>query len=555
MRKVLPTRRRAFSLLEMALVLAISGIMIAYVLHANRSASIDCNAATKQQLQKIREALDAYPVKNNRMPYPAMRNLGVEDPNYGREAAPASLDGNATFTFGALPFETLGLPASYAGDCWGNKFTYVVTNQLTNPALMGGYPDVSIQGLITVKSTATNTLMANAAYAVISHGADGFGAVKINYAGASHGWCSGTASLEAWNCNPTAGAVMDAVFNDGKNGGALLDDDLITYHARQMKNGVPIAGVCGPLTGGAWSTPSCICANAAGGVCGAEGSPINATNLGTNCGISSWQCPGSSNGGTTTCTANNPCAGACGGSTNSCTAGGGYAGDGSDSGCNNYRRWTCLGSYHGANAACSIYNGSCASCGSPCSGGSLVNDNGQYSCGQYHGWGCSAYGGSYAGCSSYNGDCPVNGSCGGGYPACNSGNPGSGSGQNGCGTWDTWGCYGYNGGGSVSCAVYEGDCAPVYQWIAVGGNYCPGTGSTRYCDLNSGITGTGNYVCATIGWYFTGATTNGGTGCSHCSVGWWNGAGNNPGAYTFTAGDQHCGSCNYLGSVECRSTP
>jgi type II secretory pathway pseudopilin PulG len=481
-------RRLAFSLIEMAMVLAVSGMMVGFVLQANLSSTPDCNAATKQQLQKIADAVDTYALKNNRLPYPARRTLGVESPNFGREDVPASLDvtGSGAHTWGALPFQTLGLPDSYAGDCWGNKFTYVVTSQLTNSALMGGYPDVAIQGLIRVNSNAANAILTNAAFVVISHGADGWGAVKINYSDPTntlHKWCGG-GSLESFNCNLN-GTAMDAVFNDGKNANLNLYDDLVIYHARLMKGGVPVAGICNNTVSG-------------GCTLGARGSYVN--NSGANCTLDTWQCLGSSGGANASCSFNNPCAGACGGADNTCTSGSasGY----SDSGCGGARTWSCSGSYGGASAACSNANTGCPVCGgapNTCGIGAATGyaDSG---CGGSRTWVCNGYGGSTAGCSLANSPCPINGVCGGGSNTCAAGNPGSYS-DSGCGGAQTWGCYGLYGGSDIGCAIANSPCPINGGWGGWGGCDAPCGGGTQYRSCDSPTPQYGGADCPGNGGY------------------------------------------------------
>ena len=219
--------KRGFSLVELSMVIAISGLMLSFVLQSKQSAGTsDCYVTTKLQLNAINTAIENFAHKNDRLPMPAARNVGVENINYGREAVAASLDVAGGVTFGALPFQALGLPSTYAGDCWGNKFTYAVTTALTTSATSGGYLDRLVIGNITLKSTTASTINTNTAYAVISHGEDGLGAVKLNYSSAGHGWCSG-ATLKQLNCVANAATLADGVFNNGQGAGANYFDDLI----------------------------------------------------------------------------------------------------------------------------------------------------------------------------------------------------------------------------------------------------------------------------------------------------------------------------------------
>lgn len=226
-------RKRGFSLIELALVLGISGLMLGFVLQSQQSAAVaDCYAATKLQLRDIDGALQRFARQRERLPMPASRTVGVEAPTYGREASGGAIDSVAGTSWGALPFQALGLAPSYASDCWGNKLTYVVTTALTTNATSGGYLDATITGNITVRKDATSNSTSTAAYAVISHGEDALGAVKSNYSSGAKGWCTGGATLTTQNCLANAATVASASFNDGRDAGTAYFDDVVVTNGR-----------------------------------------------------------------------------------------------------------------------------------------------------------------------------------------------------------------------------------------------------------------------------------------------------------------------------------
>jgi hypothetical protein len=125
-----------------------------------------------------------------------------------------------------------------AGDCWGNKFTYAVTTALTTDNTTGGYRDPAVPGVITVRSSLSTTMSTTGAYAIISHGEDGLGAVKVNETGMSLGWCSG-AQLKHINCTANANEVMAAIFNNGADAGENYFDDLIIAGDKPQVLGAP----------------------------------------------------------------------------------------------------------------------------------------------------------------------------------------------------------------------------------------------------------------------------------------------------------------------------
>ncbi len=223
-------RRRGFTLLELSLVLLVSSLMLGFILKNEQISAVDetCYPQTRAQLQTIQGAVERFARLNDRLPMPASRMVAASDPNYGRETTAGNLTVAAGVTFGAVPFQALGLDASFATDCWGNKLTYQVATALTTSASSGGYLDTSVLGNMTVRRTAgsvTNTL---AAFAIISHGEDALGAVKANYSHASdRGWCSGSTNIAYTNCLATGSVVVDNTFNNGKDAGASYFDDVV----------------------------------------------------------------------------------------------------------------------------------------------------------------------------------------------------------------------------------------------------------------------------------------------------------------------------------------
>lgn len=241
--------RNAFSLIEMAVVLIIIGLMSGLILQSERAARpSNCYTETQAQLASVTQAIETFVRNNNRYPLPAARNVGVGNVNYGREApsaTDASIDrianGGDAVLAGALPFQALGLPDSYAADCWGNKLSYAVTQILTD-ASPTGFPSPSATGAISIRSgtiASPNVLMNNAAYAVVSHGEDGVGAVAKNYSGVGHGWCALGTHIDTENCDVAAGGNVyfhASTFNNGKNAGALFFDDLIVFSGKRNSN-------------------------------------------------------------------------------------------------------------------------------------------------------------------------------------------------------------------------------------------------------------------------------------------------------------------------------
>lgn len=120
---------RGFTLIEMAVVLVIAGLMLGGLL-VPLSAQMDIRgySDTNKKLDEIKEALIGYAVINGRLPCPAsITSNGIEDPEGG---------GTCTHPYdGYLPAVTLGITPTdsngYAIDSWSgntsNRIRYAVT--------------------------------------------------------------------------------------------------------------------------------------------------------------------------------------------------------------------------------------------------------------------------------------------------------------------------------------------------------------------------------------------------------------------------------------------
>jgi prepilin-type N-terminal cleavage/methylation domain-containing protein len=277
---MLINNKRAFTLVELSVVLIIIGLMAGLVLSVGKPDSGACYTKTKQQLGTIEAELDRFARANSRLPAPALAGQGSNNPAFGTETA----SGNASVTVGSdavlvgmLPHASLGLDSSFASDCWGNRLTYAVTRSLTSSNASTGFPNPANNGQITIRSGAggtVTTLASDMAYAVVSHGEDGFGATPLSSGDLSPRNCSGTgeSKLDRENCDIAAGN-LNAIFfvtdfNNGK-GAANYFDDLLAYAVKPTVN-VPMDCVeqsqnwppgCGALVPGLMNNNSATVAN------------------------------------------------------------------------------------------------------------------------------------------------------------------------------------------------------------------------------------------------------------------------------------------------------
>ncbi|WP_432722439.1 prepilin-type N-terminal cleavage/methylation domain-containing protein [Jeongeupia wiesaeckerbachi] len=184
-------RRTGFTLIELAVVLAVVGLVLASALQATRvMGEAQRVRDTRAQLAEIREALLGFAVANGHLPCPAApaatgAAIGVED----RANA-----GGCNREQGLLPWATLGLGQT---DAFGRPFSYRVSGYFadTDPATVGGCsgapPPAGVSfalcssGNLTVRPAAgaIETLALNAVAVVISHGSHGPGPLQPGGAG------------------------------------------------------------------------------------------------------------------------------------------------------------------------------------------------------------------------------------------------------------------------------------------------------------------------------------------------------------------------------------
>lgn len=181
-------RDAGFSLVEMAIVLAIVTLLLSGMLPA-LSGQIEQRhvSATVKQMDEIRQALIGYAIINGRLPCPADGAIATGLASAGQESTTgtgrAMTCGNAG-SARVLPWATLGVGET---DAWGRRFTYRVT-----PAFADGTDGTGCAGAVTTgasfqlcSSGSLNVLSAAAGGAnvvsnipvvVVSHGANGLGA-------------------------------------------------------------------------------------------------------------------------------------------------------------------------------------------------------------------------------------------------------------------------------------------------------------------------------------------------------------------------------------------
>ena len=244
-------RFAGFSLVEMAIVILIAGIMMGAGLSllAVKQAAAQADVTQKHQ-ETIKQALINYLGKNKRLPCPAIiittptpHVTGAEDRS-GTSPAPC-----AQYS-GIVPYQELGLERAVALDGWENFIDYVVSPPPTTSWLMSynvtaSPPTVTNSvssafwpsnnaGSITANVNGA-TISPNIVASLISHGKNGLGAINIK---GVQNLPLPTGTDELQNTKPISGPPINTVFKrdatDSTTGGGAFDDIVMILSANDL---------------------------------------------------------------------------------------------------------------------------------------------------------------------------------------------------------------------------------------------------------------------------------------------------------------------------------
>ncbi|HWV89541.1 MAG TPA: type II secretion system protein [Burkholderiales bacterium] len=198
-------RQRAFTLVEVAVVLAIIGLLLGSLMYT-LSAQTEQRARgeTQRTLEQAREAILGYAVAHGRLPCPASAaSMGVESPAGGGDCT--------NYYDGFLPAVTLGFQPvdsqGFALDAWNNRIRYAVARNLNAATCVG----TSAVPHFTVKATLKQNGMSclpNSNELLICKS-------SVSAPAPTPGSC-GTAANVVTNANPS-GSVVAMMFSPGKN--------------------------------------------------------------------------------------------------------------------------------------------------------------------------------------------------------------------------------------------------------------------------------------------------------------------------------------------------
>lgn len=226
------TRNTGFTILELALVLAILGMLAVGILVPFVAQVAQRNiASTEKILDEVKETLLGYATATGRLPCPATAaSNGVEAFAAGGSAA----NGNCSTFYGFLPAVTLGYSRvdnqGFAIDAWGitqNRIRYAVSNQTvpagnTNPftktnGMRTATPaSMAATALLYVCASGTSSLVPATHCGPGAAGTGGSTTLTANapvviWSVGANAATGGTSTDEAQNPNPNGGSA-DRIF-------------------------------------------------------------------------------------------------------------------------------------------------------------------------------------------------------------------------------------------------------------------------------------------------------------------------------------------------------
>jgi prepilin-type N-terminal cleavage/methylation domain-containing protein len=187
---------RGFTLIEIAVVITIAGLLLAGILRGYKvfvvqKQQVDLEVTydvVKQAISSFRyvdpdpDNADATEM-NGRYPCPASptaaqgsANFGVEDCTTANGVVQVVGTGGRVVLIGTVPTATLGISSAHMVDPFKNRLTYAVTRELTTANALS---DPSLAGGIQVSPTISGTPITNAEFVLISHGRTGAGSYTI----------------------------------------------------------------------------------------------------------------------------------------------------------------------------------------------------------------------------------------------------------------------------------------------------------------------------------------------------------------------------------------
>lgn len=231
--------KKAFSLIELSIIILIISVAVAGILSSRISSVINDKVETTRgdRIQEIYTALKNYLVVNGRLPCPASLIIAKSssDSSFGNEVgAVGSCSGSGVYqstsytnlVYGMVPIRALGLPNEAAGDGFGSKIGYVVDKRFTSSANFG---TVGATSTITIKERSSTVVTNDAIFVLISFGANKAGAFDVN--SSSQNTRSSDSEELNNDLSTTTTPYFDNIFISSSSSSSSFDD-IIFYKTR-----------------------------------------------------------------------------------------------------------------------------------------------------------------------------------------------------------------------------------------------------------------------------------------------------------------------------------
>ncbi len=233
-------KHRGFTLIELAVVISISSVLLVGVLELTQKAhEAEKRDTTLERMEFIMEAIEDYARLNGQLPCPAQPGSRLFDDStnhlfgLGTSSDPANCTAPNVVAMdsdnvigGDVPVYTLQIPAEYINDGWNNRFTYVVEEDLVlDTNYTAGAGTISMEYHADIATI--QTLGTDIAVVLISHGENGYGSFG-GRGGTARSDSSDGSTCETENIPIAAG---DKVFNAG-NSFSACGDDIVFYRTR-----------------------------------------------------------------------------------------------------------------------------------------------------------------------------------------------------------------------------------------------------------------------------------------------------------------------------------
>lgn len=255
MRKSLLKNYKAYSLIELSIVLVVISVLVSGALMVStENLKREQVNDTKARMDRIYSALARHIRVSRSLPCPArLDRIKSSDADYGSSQADgtcAGVSASGNLVWGAVPSQLLGIPYDMSEDAFGSKIIYFVDRRFTAGANLNLSPDFSVnnfstmgynqlstapQSLWTIQQRVGNsiqTISNSAVFGLISAGPNKNGSYNAN-SSVQNTPPAGVDADETTNYSPTTAVVFSS-----SNGGTF--DDLVFFKTfRNLMNDFP----------------------------------------------------------------------------------------------------------------------------------------------------------------------------------------------------------------------------------------------------------------------------------------------------------------------------